>query len=329
MRFTSSRSTRLAIGLALAGLTLFLAFRGTDGPLLRRALSDVDGAWLVAALASVATTLATLVGRWRLLFHPDRHRFSWTALTAGIMIGQMLNILLPLRMGEIARAYLVSRTEGLPVSRVLTTIGVEKLADLVSMGLTAGALLVLFTTPAWLHAPGRAILVTGLVALVMAALLATRAETVFRHGLDAVGLVSRRWQERLGRAIGPGMIGLSSLRDWRVALAVWLLSVLTLIQAAGTNYLLFRAFDLQVPAAAAFVLLLALQVGNSLVSVPGNLGVFHYVTVLVLSAYSVDRSLAAGYALVLYVVALGPKIALGGFFMVAGYRWSADAPVAS
>jgi uncharacterized protein (TIRG00374 family) len=321
------RSTRLAAGLALALLTLWLAFRGTDGPALRHALSGVHASWLAAALLLVGSALATLVVRWRLLFHPDRHRFSWTALTAGIMIGQMVNILLPLRVGEIARAYLVSRTEGLPVSRVLTTIGVEKLADLVSMGVTAGALLVLFTTPAWLHAPGRAILVTGAIALGMAALLAVRAEAVFRYGLDAVGLVSRRWQERLGRAIGPGMIGLSALRNWRVVLAVWLLSVLTLIQAAGTNYVLFRAFELDVPATAAFVLLLALQVGNSFVSVPGNLGVFHYVTVLVLSAYSVDRSLAAGYALVLYVVALGPKIALGGFFMAAGYRWSVDAPV--
>ena len=50
---------------------------------------------------------------------------------------------------------------------------------------------------------------------------------------------------------------------------------------------------------------------------PGNVGVFHYLTVLVLSAFSVDRQVAVGYALVLYFVALVPKIILGAYILGA------------
>ena len=49
------------------------------------------------------------------------------------------------------------------------------------------------------------------------------------------------------------------------------------------------AFGFKLPAIAALFLLVVLQVGNSAVSVPGNLGVFHYLTVLALAVYGIDR----------------------------------------
>ena len=61
-----------------------------------------------------------------------------------------------------------------------------------------------------------------------------------------------------------------------------------------------------------------LQVGNTAVSVPGNLGVFHYLTVLTLAVYGIDRERALAYAIVLYAVALLPRIALGPLIMTAG-----------
>jgi uncharacterized membrane protein YbhN (UPF0104 family) len=85
--------------------------------------------------------------------------------------------------------------------------------------------------------------------------------------------------------------------------------------AASTNYLLFFAFDLRLPASAAVVLLIALQVGNAIVSVPGNLGVFQYVTVLTLGAYSIDRDLAFAYSVILYLVSLLPKVVVGAVLM--------------
>ncbi len=90
--------------------------------------------------------------------------------------------------------------------------------------------------------------------------------------------------------------------------------------AASTNYLLFVAFRLPLPLVAALLLLISLQVANTLVSVPGNLGVFHYVTVLTLGAYSVDHDAALAYAIVLYIVALVPKILAGTVLLVCAPR---------
>jgi glycosyltransferase 2 family protein len=321
---------RLAAGGVLALLTLWLALRGTDIQALRNAVLDVHAGWVGAALASVVLTVFTVVFRWRLLFHPDERQRRWSSLTGGVVIGQALNILLPLRLGEIARGYVVSRAEDLPASRVLTTIAVEKLADLVSVGLAAGVVLMSLSTPQWLYAPGRALLVTGGLAMIAVLVLGVRGDAILETALKIAGFVVPAWAARLRRWFGPGLTGLGALHNWRVSLVIWILSALIVMLAASTNYLLFLAFDLVLPASAALVLLLALQVGNSLVSVPGNLGVFHYVTVIALGAYGVGRDAAVAYAFVLYAVAVLPKILVGGALMAFGpaasFQWASIFP---
>ena len=95
-----------------------------------------------------------------------------------------------------------------------------------------------------------------------------------------------------------------------------LLTALILAVAASTNLLVAKAFHLQVPAVTALVLLLVLQAGTAVVSVPGNIGVFHYLTVVTLAAWQVPRPVALATAIVLHAVSLGPKVLLGGIVLV-------------
>ena len=60
-----------------------------------------------------------------------------------------------------------------------------------------------------------------------------------------------------------------------------------------------------------------LQVGVAPASTPGNLGVFHYLTVLVLTAFGIDRTAAIAYAIVLHGVTVGPKIIVGVIIVTA------------
>ena len=81
---------------------------------------------------------------------------------------------------------------------------------------------------------------------------------------------------------------------------------------------MFVAFGFELPVIAALFLLVVLQVGNSAVSVPANLGAFHYLTGLALAVYGIDRERALAYAIVRYAVALLPKIALSVLIMTVG-----------
>lgn len=311
---------RIGLGLAFGGLTLWLAFRGAAIGGLRAALSDADVRWILVALGSVVLTVAVGVARWRLLFHPENRGLSWASLAAAFLVGQTLNIVLPLRLGEMARAYWVSRAEDIPVGRALGTIGVEKLADLASLGLATAALLILASVPPWVQSPGRVLTAIGAVAGATVLLLASKGEWALQAVSRGAAWLPQPLGRRLTHLAESALEGSRIVYSWKASAVAGLLSLLVLALAASTNYVLFLAFGLKLPVVAALLLLVTLQVGNAVVSVPGNIGVFHYVTVLTLGAYSVDRPVALAYAIALYLIALVPKILAGAGLLALGPR---------
>ena len=155
----------------------------------------------------------------------------------------------------------------------------------------------------------------------LAKIISSRTYASMREGSKKIlSRLPGAWGERIwgygDRALG----GLSALRSWQANLALWALSLLVLLLSASTNYLLFLAFGLQLPVAAALFVLVVLQVGTAPPSLPGKLGVFHYLAMLALSFFAVDRSVALGYAIALYAVALLSKVVLAGAWL-AFVRW--------
>jgi uncharacterized protein (TIRG00374 family) len=309
---------RLAAGLAVAAAALWLAFRHADPAGLAAAIRLVDPLWLTASLASVGVTLLAAVARWKLLFYPDHRARGWGPLGRALLLGQAINIVLPLRLGELARMYALRAAEGLAAARVLATIAVERLADLVMLGTATVALFAFAAMPPWLTRPGGTVLLVAGLALAVSFALAWRPDAWLRAGRRAIGFLPVAVRGRIEPHLHHAADGLGALRSPVVSIAVWAVSLLILLLAASTNYLLFRAFGLALPPVAALFLFVVLQVGNTAVWVPGNIGVFHYLTVVALGVYGVDREPALAYAIVLYAVALLPKIVLGAVVMAVG-----------
>jgi glycosyltransferase 2 family protein len=309
---------RLSIGFGVAGVALWLAVRRVDLTTLRSALAASSAYWEMIALLSVLLTFGAGVVRWRLLFYPQHGERRSGNLISALLIGQAINIILPLRIGEIARVYMFSAAEGLAPARVLVTIAVERLVDIVLFGLAAAALTLLLALPDWISASGQGLAITGLAAMVTVLFISVRPDSFFGLAQWVVKALPDRFRQRLRPHVEEGAKGLSSLRNAWAGVGLWTLSISILVLSATTNYLLFKAFALSLPPIAALFLLVVLQVGNAAISVPGNIGVFHYLTVLALGVYGVGRELALAYAMVLYAVALLPKIIIGVVVMAMG-----------
>jgi len=309
-------NARLLIGVLAGGLGLWLTFRGVAPRDLGTVLSRLDGRFVVWAIASIVVTLSVTTVRWRLLLRSAAPDVPWRATFESIVVGQMLNIILPLRIGDFVRACAVSHIDGVPLGGVVATIALEKVADLLAQGAAMAVLLVRFTLPVALAGSARVSIAVGVLALAVAVAAArSRHRTI--DWISHTPLVPQSFRGALVHHGGNAVEGLAVLRTFPEIVALCSLTVLTVGLAAGTNYLLFKAFDLDLPPSAALLLLVVLQFGNAPVSTPGNLGVYHYLTVVVLSAFSVDRAVAVGYAIVLYGVALVPKIVLGSIIIAA------------
>jgi glycosyltransferase 2 family protein len=303
-------NARLLVGLVVGGLTLWLTFRGIDLGVLRTTLGGLNYWFVLWGVASVVVTVIVATIRWRALLSPGNPALAWRPIFESVVVGQMLNIILPIRAGDFVRAYALGRIEGIAMGGVVATIAIEKAADLLAQGVAMAVLLLGYSFPVGLTGSARASIILGAVALI-AGVVATRYSDWTLNRIARLPLVPEPYRAVLARHGASTIQGFAALHEAKAIVALWILTALTVGLAASTNYLLFKAFGLDLPVSAAFLLLVVLQFGNAPVSTPGNLGVYHYLTVLVLSAFSVDRPVAVAYAVVLYAVALAPKIILG------------------
>jgi len=312
---------QIAIGAVIGGAALALAFRHVEWSAVASALRATRPSLIFTALLLVVVTLAVNTTRLWLLFAPDHRDRNWFVLAGAILIGQTANVVIPARLGELARMYLVGTREGVSKTRVGATIVVEKVTDLAVFALCVGYLLVAMTLPSRMAHSGAALAVTAAILATAILLLSfcggallRLVEAIARHFPD-------KWSARLIAFTEAALSGLRSLRDWKAGLTISLLSVAILFFSISVNYVLFAAAGLSLSPLAAIFLTAVLRVGEAPPSLPGKVGLFQYLVILALGTFGVDRTLALTYSFVLYAVAVLPVL-LAGIACVFAFRWS-------
>ena len=218
----------------------------------------------LAALASNALSRSWLVTlRWRLLFFPDHRERRLAPLFRAVVVGQMLNIVVPLRLGEVARMYLVAEDERLSKARVLATLAVEKALDLGMFALAVGRCARRCSSFPAASASGEAH--SGASASVARSALWGLSR--FSDRLDTLGAPRGRpaavavrvpgHRHRRTLPLRPRLAQEPGRQLWRRHRGPWR----SCWWRRSTNYLLFLAFGLRLPFVAALFLLVLTQAG--------------------------------------------------------------------
>ncbi len=146
MREGARRYLKLATGLALSCLFLYLAFKGEDWSVIAEQLRSARYVYFVPMAVVGVYALYARSQRWRLLLEAAAGRpVPMGPIFSASAIGFMANMLLPFRVGELVRPILVSKDTGVSLSTAFATVLVERVLDLVV--LFAFALWVLATAP--------------------------------------------------------------------------------------------------------------------------------------------------------------------------------------
>lgn len=311
----SSKILRYGLGLLVSVLSLFLALRGVDFGEVAGAIRAADYRLVGLALASVAVNQLARAFRWRVLLAagrrtPARLSFSLIDLLVALLSGQLLNTVYPARIGDLSRAYVIG---GKGPGRVFTlgTVLLEKLLDTLAYGGLFLVMLFSLPLPAW---------VGGSVStFALATALVTAAVVILAYRPQALlGLTAKifaRFPGRAGRFVQSHLQdGIDSLRTLRspadLARALFWTAVIW-ATAVLNNALILQALQLTLPWMAPFFVLVVLQVGISLPSTPGSIGIFEYACILALSLFSVGRSQALSYGFVLHAVVFLPVVVFG------------------
>jgi len=318
--FDRNTLIKIIIGTILGIIAIWLAFRGTSTEELGAVLREAD-LWLVAlGVLIVLLNVASLALRWWLMTLREWKSAEYGSLLGGIYLGQMFNILLPARLGELARIFFVSERMEVTKSGLLGSLILEKVLEVIAFGLAITFLITALALPAWVTEPGKTLLVLALVAVCAMAALLLWGRKFLVWITPILGKLTGRWGERVAGILERALTGFDSMRSWKRQLPIWILTFGSLFFSALTNYLILEAVGIQAPFTAALFVLIVLQVGSAPPSAPGKLGVFHYLAVLALSAFAVEKDLALAYSVLLYMVALLPKIVIGVGVLILS-RW--------
>ena len=296
-------------GIILSVVALAFAVRGVHWDDVWAAIRGAQLSLVVLALITVLFTTAAKAARWRWLLYPEHDRLRLRDLLAALLVGQMLNTLVPARAGDLARAYHLGERAQVSKATVLGSVVAEKAMDMVMLALCA-----MMTVP-WLYlVPWVESSALVLAATAGAALLAVIAVAWFGERLlEWLYPLLRRLPvgERLSRLGRSGVNGLQVFRSGRASLAAWLWSLVVYALAVSTNYVLFAAMRMELPPYVGLLLMVVLYLGVVPPSAPGKVGIFHAITVLTLTVFGVSSSAALAYGALLHLIVFVPPTAIG------------------
>ncbi len=248
--------------------------------------------------------------RWQLILRPlvavPVHRLF------GVMIvGFTVNNLVPARLGEIARAYLLLRSHRVRPAGTLATIMVERVLDgLVLCGFVLAGWLTLPLDP-WVTTLGWVGTLGFLAGCVILWFVANPSPSIIVLGRRLRDRLPARVGARLGPLMASFSEGLAIMRQARLlgtclglSLAAWLIE-------ASMFYLIAIACGLVVAPFAPILAVGAANLGTMIPALPGYVGTFDFPLIAVMTLFQVERAAATGYTIVVHAALIVPVVIVG------------------
>jgi glycosyltransferase 2 family protein len=316
------RWLKLAASLAVTLAFTAWAFRDTHWAEQWASLSAAHYVWLVPYLLMLSLIHVFRTLRWGCLLSPLA-KVRFRPLNDASAIGFMMLLVLPFRLGEFARPFLIAQRTPIRRSAAMTTVVLERIIDGVFVAVLLRGLL--FFVPG--DAPDVrlvsiaanvmfAIFFGGFLFLLFAAWHHERAVALVRR---LVGWASPGLAEKVAGVVDAFVGALKQLPGPRQLVAFFLWTVAYWgINGLGMWLLATRGFDLPLTVFQGYVLLCVLVVAVMIPAAPGMMGTFQSGIRVGLALFlpgEMVRGAGLAFANVLWLCQTGQQIAFGLLFL--------------
>jgi uncharacterized protein (TIRG00374 family) len=315
---------QILLGVLVSLFFIWWAVRGLELGRVWDYLRTANYWWILPGVVVYFGAVWARTWRWHYLLRSIK-AIPLPRLFPVVCIGYFGNNVYPARAGEVIRAFVLRRNEGVSVSASLATIIIERVFDGLVM-----LLFVFFALPfvGAEHIPPlyrRAVVffsllfLTALGVFFWAAFDQRRVSAAYRFVADR--LVPARFRGPLDGFYERFMAGLHSLRRGRDVLMVFWTSVVIWLTETVKYWFVMHAFRFSISFIGLMLMNGVVNLTTTLPSAPGYVGTFE-VGARVLEALGVEYGLAFGYTIVLHAALWFPITALGAFYMWRqGVKW--------
>ena len=286
---------QVVIRLALSALLVAIVLVNVRTQHLEQYITGHVG-WMILAVQPLIVLTAFLVAaRMQLLVTPPGVRF-WVAFKA-TLLGVGLNVALPARLSELLKPTYLHEHGSIPFSAGLAAVLVERVTDVITMGLLA------LLAAGMIWEEGSLVWLFPMVGLLLALPLVSRYEQSFLQmarlmpgkrvreltTFFLVELAARLRERVLLRALGLGTLA------WATTFAALHL----VVHMVGS-------IEISIPQAA--FLILAASVGGAAAMLPGGFGSYEAGAILVLQSFGYNFEEALVLAVAMHVTQLAPNV---------------------
>jgi uncharacterized protein (TIRG00374 family) len=302
----------------LAVLSLFVsagfiwyAVKGVDFARVGQLLRQADYLWVLPTIVVGVVNQYVRVWRLRFLVSPIAQMKMRELFRIG-NISMMAVLILPWRLGEFVRPYLMKREYGVSMSASLAPSAAERVIDglVVTLGffaLTQSGV----SVPTDMRYYGFVALLVFLGAAAVLAIVLVGHEAGANLLRRMIALVSPKLADRVVGMATAFAHGLTALKRPSDLSAYMLWTVIYWILGGLSNWTLFRTMHLDLPVLAGYVITAATVISLMMPAGPGFVGPFQAAVVLALAFFGVEKEMSLAYSIVLHVLIMAVTIAFG------------------
>jgi uncharacterized protein (TIRG00374 family) len=325
MSNTLKKVLRTSGSFAILVLALWYTLRGVDFARMTEAVSKANYWWVLSPVPLMVLSHYLRGLRWITLMIPIQAGLSVWNSFSGVMVGYFLNNLIP-RSGEVVRPYLLSRRERIRFSTAIATIVVERVLDVLSLGIfilgtiyySQSRLLAALPDVSDKLINSLVILPLGLIVGIVLLLTTNIGEWTLRVSIKPF---SERLHVKLHNYLEAFINGFSIFTSpglwWRViaeTVGIWMAYSVPM-------YLAFIAFGFEQHYNLTFldanVIFTISAIAFLIAPTPGAFGVYHSLVQLgLVKLYGVANEEALAFAFVTHGVSYVMQLMMGGAFML-------------
>jgi len=298
---------RLLVGIVISFAALALILKDVSLPGLMQQLAKGHYVWMIPNAAALLLGMWGRAVRWHILLN---RRLPVLRAFNILNAGNLLNNVLPLRLGEFAKVYMASRNSPVTIMQSLSTVLIERLLDVLTV-----FVMLLLVLP---HLPKGGVIVAAaqiaaslallaIVGLLVAAAFRERTMGMVR---SAAARLPARMQEQVVRRFDDFLEGASAARGKALIAAIgW--SVVTWIGFGLSCYTSTLAFVPDAPWYVGGFVNCAIVLGLTIPSAPAGAGLYEAAAVAALVVFGVSNETALASALVLHLSTFAIAAVLG------------------
>ncbi|WP_295161361.1 lysylphosphatidylglycerol synthase transmembrane domain-containing protein [uncultured Brachyspira sp.] len=306
---------QIAVGIIISIVSLYFAFSGINIKESAEIVKNINLLYFSISLILSVLIIALRGLRWE-CFIPLKKPIRKRTVVMAAYIGYMANNILPAKLGEVARAYILGVKENVSKSALIASVVTERLFDVIIGGVIL-CLSVIFipNLPDTVTYAASALFVLSACGFLVLMFLVWQKDFAHKIFYKVFGILHKNIGDKLIEFSCNFIDGIGFKNDPKHIFLIFLYTILYIIGQILTISLLLAAFDVKASPIKALFIFAVGGFGFAVPSAPSGIGPFEWAIIFGLSLIGVERNVAAPYALVYHIMGIAPVVIIGFIFL--------------